>query len=99
MTRDRREVLCQWNNKEPGLTGRIGMPWTEFLRFGGYDEDLLGMGYQDVHLINRARLVAAVVLVTDYWVGCSLPNQENAQGLLEQPKKARIVIWIFRRFS
>ena len=40
----RRSICCQWKNKEPGLTGRIGMPLTQWLAFGGYDEDLTGMG-------------------------------------------------------
>ena len=37
-------ILCQWTSPEPGLTGRIGMPATLWSKFGGYDQELTGMG-------------------------------------------------------
>ena len=40
----RRAILCQWKSSEPGLTGRIGMPAKEWRNFGGYDQELTGMG-------------------------------------------------------
>lgn len=47
-----------------GSHGRIGLPKTKFLELGGYDEAFLPMGYQDVDLLNRAKLSGATVLQT-----------------------------------
>jgi len=80
------EILCQWKNSEPGLTGRIGMPWAVFCLFGGYDQELTGMGYQDVHIMARARLVGTVRYIQDQWVGFSIPNRAEGQHLLESGK-------------
>ena len=35
------------------MHGRFGMYKDEFLKYGGYDEDLTGYGYDDHHLMNR----------------------------------------------
>ena len=39
---------AQWASKEMGTFGRIGMPAILFALLRGYDEDIIGMGVQDV---------------------------------------------------
>ena len=46
-------VVCAGAATGVGTTGRIAMAATTFLEVGGYDEDLLPMGYQDIDIRNR----------------------------------------------
>ena len=70
-------VGTQWNSKDLGTYGRIGMPWLTFLRLGGYDQGMKGMGAQDTDIMWRLGLIGRVEKKQVLWSGLSVPNQEN----------------------
>ena len=83
-------VATQWNSKDLGTFGRIGMPWLTFLRVGGYDQGMKGMGAQDTDIMWRLGLVGRVEKKQVLWSGLSVPNQENkADELLTGNDKDR----------
>ena len=62
--------------KDPGTTGRVGLWATQFIRIGGYDEDMLPMGYQDVDLLRRCNRLCSTkpCYMKGADVGLSVPN-------------------------
>ena len=62
--------------KDPGTTGRCGMWATNFIRIGGYDEDTLPTGYEDVDLIRRCQWVSQrkPTYMRKDVCGASIPN-------------------------
>ena len=74
-----------------GTYGRIGLPMVLLTHAGGYDQELRGMGYQDVDLLARLAMIGSVRTVNNEWVGWSIPNQKEkvATILLKGGKKRR----------
>jgi predicted glycosyltransferase involved in capsule biosynthesis len=55
-----RWVIHGWSGTYyDGTYGRIAMPREQFYALGGYDEQLLAMGYEDSDLIERAKAIGA----------------------------------------
>ncbi len=79
-------------NGAQGVTGRIGLWATQFLRMGGYDEAYLPMGFQDVCLHKRVRyLGGSCRVVKDDDLGRSVPNDlENTKVALGPAKVANV---------
>ena len=68
-------VGVSWKNpKEKGTTGREGCPLLVFLAMGGYDEELLPVGAEDINIMRRMAVLGKVVWFSGEWVGFSLPN-------------------------
>ena len=69
-------VGVSWKNpKEKGTTGREGCPLLVFLAMGGgYDEELLPVGAEDINIMRRMEVLGKVVWFSGEWVGFSLPT-------------------------
>jgi hypothetical protein len=87
-------VATQWVSKDLGTYGRIGLPFPAFVKMGGYDQGMKGMGAQDVDLLWRAELLGQVVVKEVSWSGLSIPNQEDkVDVLLGATEKVRRAAW------
>lgn len=56
-----RDVVQFTNKQVTGTTGRIGASGGFWSQMAGYDEQFLPMGYQDIDLMNRAKLVGGTI--------------------------------------
>ena len=45
-----------------------------FLAMGGYDEELLPVGAEDINIMRRMEVLGKVVWFSGEWVGFSLPT-------------------------
>ena len=55
-------VGVSWKNpKEKGTTGREGCPLLVLLAMGGYDEELLPVGAEDINIMRRMEVLGKVV--------------------------------------
>ena len=71
----RPESAVQGQGKVPGTTGRVCLWEHDFLRLGGYDEDMLPMGYHDIDLMRRCQKAGgSVTSLPKGAVGTSVPN-------------------------
>ena len=87
-------VATQWVSKDLGTYGRIGMPFQTFVKMGGYDEGMKGMGAQDCDILWRAALIGHVETKQVPWSGLSVPNQEDKlEELLGASDKSRRKAW------
>lgn len=48
-----RPFICTWQSENPGVTGRLAYDLVSFFELGGYDQDLLPMGFQDIDIRDR----------------------------------------------
>jgi len=48
-------VIAKFSDYYRGCSGRIALRRDDFYRIGGYDEEMIGWGYEDQDLIARAR--------------------------------------------
>lgn len=51
----------QWGT---GTSGMVGVPRAVFFATGGYKEDLVGYGYDDVDFLKRARILSGLPIAT-----------------------------------
>ena len=82
-------LFTHWNNQNPGVFGRMGLPYTYFRYLGGYDESMEGMGYEDVDLKRRASRASRVEDIDAPWCGFSVPNAEENQGIMRTVRDRR----------
>ncbi len=79
-----------------GTMGRIGLTKNNFLKLGGYDQDLKPMGHQDGDLINRAKAIGLkYVLFNDYIYNKTIINSkkkslENIYGNYDYLKMMKV---------
>ena len=73
MTHSGTHYVCE----EMGTYGRIGLPLKTFRAIGGYDEDLHGMGVQDMDISQRLSWLGALTYLKSPIVGWSVPNLED----------------------
>lgn len=59
---------------DDGTCGRIGIEANLFHQIGGYDESMLPMGFQDIDLLRRARIVAGQGFFLPAEPGSAIPN-------------------------
>ena len=65
----------------PGTTGRIGVVEADFKMLNGYDEDLMGAGYQDMDIWHRwtTHGMRHCIFKRENAVGHSIPNHPDVQ--------------------
>lgn len=75
----RTNVMChQWSGKpDDGSCGRIGYPREVFFSLGGYDEELLPMGFEDVDFLRRSKNMVDCMKL-------SAPSMEAVKNTFEQ---------------
>ena len=68
-------LIRYYQDKVNSTTGRIAAHFALFRELGGYDEDLLGTGFQDIDLVERfGRAYGRNQAIYTDWVGDALQN-------------------------
>ena len=83
-------LIRYYQDKVNSTTGRIAAHFALFRELGGYDEDLLGTGFQDIDLVERfGRAYGRNQAIYTDWVGDALQEEQCAQRRSLDPRGVR----------
>ncbi len=80
--------VIRWRGTEPGTCGRVGIRASDFIKLSGYDQDLMGVGYQDMDLWWRAKSsgLMNLFLKNATCTGWAMPNNPDPKIALSHSK-------------
>ena len=82
------KTVVQFEGKSSGSAGRIACIKNQFYEIGGYDEDTLPMGFQDIDLLRRLQLLPganAGRCINEKYVQC-IPNDVDSSKSMNEAK-------------